>query len=117
MGGDSSKMHSRQGMSPEMTQYVKGYMFLRSEREPTLGQVQIYKKSGTKDFLIYKKIIFDTEEDARDFIADLREVRQVHHANILPIAWSNCKNLKKHKFLIFKTRKFTPCVVLHTPWK
>jgi hypothetical protein len=65
---------------------------LRSDNEPTLGQLKVYKKSGAKDLLVYRKEMFQTEEDARDFIADLRDIRQLHHANIMPIVWSNCKD-------------------------
>lgn len=93
MGGESSKEeHTKHGISPEFRQFIHGWQFFKTEREPTIGQVKVYKKPGDSNLRIYKKVIFDTEEDARDFIADLREVRQVLHTNVLPIIWSNCKH-------------------------
>jgi hypothetical protein len=46
---------------------------------------------GHEKFLAYGRIIFDIEQEARDFLADLRHGRQMTHVNVAQVIWAGRK--------------------------
>ena len=67
---------------------------VKNQKEPTLGDVKIFQKPNSNDFLVYKAIIFETDDEARDFLADIMKARQLSHSNILQLVSTCCKILK-----------------------
>ena len=93
MGGQSSRQSvHKKDINPLILKFLEGYEMVKNQKEPTLGDVKIFQKPNTEDFLVYKAIIFQTDEEARDFLADIKLARQLSHPNILELISTCCKN-------------------------
>lgn len=92
MGGQSSRLNvHKKDINPEILKFLEGYEMVKNQKEPTVGDVKIFQKPNSDDFLVYKAIVFQTDDEARDFLADIKFARQLSHPNILQLISTCCK--------------------------
>ena len=86
MGGTPSS-NNHDEPNPELQKHLMGYSIFERKYHKTVGNITLYKKNGEHEYRAYGRMIFDIEQEARDFLADLRQGRQLAHLNIAQIVW------------------------------
>ena len=90
--GGSVEDDERERMSVTMRKrFYTEYQEVRTEYERNFGEAKIYKKKSTENYYLFKRRVFDSEDEVEKFINDLKVIKSIDHPNICKIIFFNCK--------------------------